>query len=87
MEIQASSLPSSEPLTLTIHPGPFPSPFPPIPLTSELSPFTLVGTDMDTLLYLKQITNKDQLFSTGNTAQYSEKKCKWEKSLKKNRKK
>ena len=29
------------------------------------------GTDMYTLLYLKQITNKDLLYSTGNSAQYS----------------
>ena len=27
--------------------------------------------DMYTLLYLKQITNKDLLYSTGNSAQYS----------------
>ena len=27
--------------------------------------------DMDTLLYLKQIINKDLLYSTGNSAQYS----------------
>ena len=30
-----------------------------------------LGTDMDTLLYLKQITNKDLLYSTGNSVQYS----------------
>ena len=43
--------------------------------------------DMYTLLYLKQITNKDLLYSTGNTAQYSVLKWKknWEKYLKKNR--
>ena len=29
------------------------------------------GMDMDTLLYLKQIINKDLLYSTGNSAQYS----------------
>ena len=29
------------------------------------------GTDMYTLLYLKQATNKDLLYSTGNSAQYS----------------
>ena len=28
------------------------------------------GTDMYTLLYLKWITNKDLLYSTGNSAQY-----------------
>ena len=28
------------------------------------------GIDMYTLLYLKQITNKDLLYSTGNSAQY-----------------
>ena len=28
------------------------------------------GTDMYTLLYLKYITNKDLLYSTGNSAQY-----------------
>ena len=29
------------------------------------------GIDMYTLLYLKEITNKDLLYSTGNSAQYS----------------
>ena len=29
------------------------------------------GIDMYTLLFLKQITNKDLLYSTGNSAQYS----------------
>ena len=29
------------------------------------------GTDMHTPLYLKQITCKDLLYSTGNSAQYS----------------
>ena len=29
------------------------------------------GMDMYTLLYLKWITNKDLLYSTGNSAQYS----------------
>ena len=29
------------------------------------------GTDMYTLLYLKYITNKDLLYSTRNSAQYS----------------
>ena len=29
------------------------------------------GTDMYTLLYLKWITIKDLLYSTGNSAQYS----------------
>ena len=29
------------------------------------------GVDMSTLLYLKRITNKDLLYSTGNAAQYS----------------
>ena len=29
------------------------------------------GIDLYTLLYLKQITNKDLLHSTGNSAQYS----------------
>ena len=29
------------------------------------------GIDMYTLLYLKQVTNKDLLYSTGNCAQYS----------------
>ena len=28
------------------------------------------GTDMYTLLYFKRITNKDLLYSTGNSAQY-----------------
>ena len=28
------------------------------------------GTDMYTVLYLKQTTNKDLLYSTGNSAQY-----------------
>ena len=30
-----------------------------------------IGIDIDTLLYLKQLTNKDLLYSTGNSAQYS----------------
>ena len=30
-----------------------------------------LGTDLDTLLCLKQTTNKDLLGSTGNSAQYS----------------
>ena len=30
-----------------------------------------IGIDIYTLLYKKQITNKDQLFSTGNSTQYS----------------
>ena len=30
-----------------------------------------LGIDMYTLLYVKQITNKDFLYSTGNSAQYS----------------
>ena len=29
------------------------------------------GTDICTLLYIKQITNKDLLYSTGNSTQYS----------------
>ena len=29
------------------------------------------GIDMNTVLYLKQIMNKDLLYSTGNSAQYS----------------
>ena len=29
------------------------------------------GIDMNTLLYLKQITNKDPLYSTGNSIEYS----------------
>ena len=29
------------------------------------------GIDMYTLLYLKEITHKDLLYSTGNSAQYS----------------
>ena len=29
------------------------------------------GIDMYTLLYLKQITNKDLLYSTGNSIEYS----------------
>ena len=29
-----------------------------------------IGTDIYTLLYIKQITNKDQLYSTGNSTQY-----------------
>ena len=33
--------------------------------------FKEFGTDMYTLLYLKWITNKDLLYSTGNSAQYS----------------
>ena len=30
-----------------------------------------IGTDIYTLLYIKQITNKDVLCSTGNSTQYS----------------
>ena len=30
-----------------------------------------IGTDIYTLLYIKQITNKDLLYSTGNSTQYS----------------
>ena len=30
-----------------------------------------IGTDIYTLLYIKQITNKDVLDSTGNSTQYS----------------
>ena len=41
------------------------------------------GMDMYTLLYIKQIANKDLLYSTGNSTQYSV-KTKWEKNLKKN---
>ena len=28
------------------------------------------GINIDTLLFIKQITNKDQLYSTGNSTQY-----------------
>ena len=30
-----------------------------------------IGIDMHTRLYIKQITNKDLLYSTGNSIQYS----------------
>ena len=30
-----------------------------------------IGTDIYTLLYIKQVTNKNLLYSTGNTTQYS----------------
>ena len=30
-----------------------------------------IGTDIYTLLYIKQISNKDLLYSTGNSTQYS----------------
>ena len=30
-----------------------------------------IGTDIYTLLYTRQITNKDLLYSTGNSTQYS----------------
>ena len=30
-----------------------------------------IGTDIYTLLYIKQITNKHLLYSTGNSTQYS----------------
>ena len=30
-----------------------------------------IGIDIDTLLYIKQITNKNLLYSTGNSTQYS----------------
>jgi len=41
-------------------------------------------TDIYALLYLKWITNKDVLYSTGNSAQYFL-TPKWGKNLKKNR--
>ena len=41
------------------------------------------GMDMYTLLYMKQITNKNLLYSTGNSAQCSV-ITKWDKNLKKN---
>ena len=30
-----------------------------------------IGTDRDTLLYIKQVTNKGLLYSPGDSAQYS----------------
>ena len=30
-----------------------------------------IGVDINTLLYIKQITNKDLLYSRGNSTQYS----------------
>ena len=30
-----------------------------------------IGTDICTLLYIKQVTNKDLLYSTGNSIQYA----------------
>ena len=36
-----------------------------------------IGIDIYTLLYIKQITNKNLLYSTGNST------CIWEKNLKK----
>ena len=30
-----------------------------------------IGIDIDTVLYIKQITNKDLLYRPGNSAQYS----------------
>ena len=41
-----------------------------------------MGIDMYTLLYIKQITIKDLLYSTGNSTQYSVMTI-WEKNLKK----
>ena len=34
-----------------------------------------IGTDIYTLLYIKEITNKDLLFSTRNSSQYSVMTC------------
>ena len=31
----------------------------------------MIGTDTYTLLYIKQVTNKDLLYSTGYSTQYS----------------
>ena len=44
-----------------------------------------IGTDIYTLLYIKQIINKDLLYSTGNSAQYPVYRGEsiWEKNLKK----
>ena len=41
-----------------------------------------IGIDVYTLLYMKQITNKNLLYSTGDSAQYSVMPI-WEKNLKK----
>ena len=40
-----------------------------------------IGIDTYTLLYIKQMTNKDLLYSTGNSIQYSTVPM-WEKNLK-----
>ena len=34
-----------------------------------------IGIDIHTLLYIKQITNKDLLYSAGNCTQYSVMAC------------
>ena len=48
---------------------------PKLPIYPSLPPFPFgnykFGIDIYTLLYLKQITNRDLQYSTGNSAQYS----------------
>ena len=41
-----------------------------------------IGIDIYTLLYIKEMTNKDLPYSTGNSTQYSVRPI-WEKTLKK----
>ena len=41
-----------------------------------------IGIDIDTLLYIKQITNKNLLHSTGNSTQFSVMTCKGKESEK-----
>ena len=43
-----------------------------------------LGINIHTLPYIRQITNKDLLYSTGNSTQYSA-IPEWEKNLKKNK--
>ena len=43
-----------------------------------------IGINVYTLVYIKQITNKDLLYSTGNSTQYCIMRPIWENNLKKN---
>ena len=40
-------------------------------MVKDIFQLNMFGIDMYTLLYLKWITNKDLLYSTGNSAEYS----------------
>lgn len=41
------------------------------PMIKDISQLGMFGIDMYRLLYLKWITNKDILYTTGNNAEYS----------------